>query len=92
MFHAGDPQLFSMESVTLSRPLYTLCVQSFRSMQRSRFAEFLRLVRRAGIRLIPAGASSNEFGHVRTYRVIGYDDAHRAYNLAYLAGLLEWLA
>ena len=73
-------------------PPHILNVQSFRLFDRVKFANFLRRLRRNQIRAVRVGKESNEYGHVRSYRLQGRDNALVAYNLAYTCGLCEWLA
>ncbi len=69
-----------------------LNVQSFRCFDRAAFGRFLAFLRKHAIRAVKVKAVNNEYGHVRTYRIVGRDNAHWAYQLAFEAGLLEWFS
>jgi hypothetical protein len=71
---------------------FILHVQSFCSFDRAKFLSFLRSLRALKVRAVRISKETSGFGHVRSYRIVGRDDAMVAYNAAHRAHLLEWLS
>lgn len=69
--------------------VYVVDVQSVRGKDVSAFMRFLRKLRTMRIRAVRVAKEDHKWGHTRSYRIEGRDNALAAYHAAFACGLIE---